>query len=132
MKCAISIKTLSLSIAFCVVAACAEFDVCGNLKSIPDDGLQEYFQQLDKNELSHSLYLMGECSDIRYIRILAEYLNDHRISHHAQHKGMKLNYISAISLVKVLKIEMDLRKNTVTDEQVETLKSLVRRIESQM
>ena len=91
---------LFLSLALIIVVGCSSQNNCEEFNNISQRELLENFNSLQKNELSHKIFMLGECEVDGSELVLSKFLHDDRVSHHAQHKGMPINYIAAISLLK--------------------------------
>ena len=96
MKSAVKILMLLL-----LLTGCNSTNACEKYNGLSSEQIREMFAGMEITQLSHELYLLGECNVKNAMPLLEEYASDKRITHHALHKGMTLGYIASGSIKKI-------------------------------
>lgn len=95
-------KTALIILSLFIVSVCNAETSCEKYNTMSTEQISESLAGLEKVQLSHELYLLGECRVERSIPLLEKYIDDARITHHIRHKGMSIGYIAKQSIRKII------------------------------
>ena len=76
-------------------------DPCEKYKGKSTDQINFLLSKMDTAELSHEIYLLGECKIENSLPLLERYSSDKRITHHVRHKGMTIGKIAKSAINKI-------------------------------